>query len=329
PDDAIDSLSEVLYLDVSHTALRDSYGHPTYSPSHLMLPSLRILKLQHVSLHDSDLRAILSASPHQLQLASLDVRDNKLTDSILPDLEQHIAWRLNPTSPTSPPPPFSATIAPQSIYIESPPAYSERPRAEEEHQETFIRDSPTPPPDTPDSFAAHARLHANAGDVMPYAGLTALYLSGNAFTSDSLLRLLKASDRFQVLDLDTPFKETRYSASLPAPPGVDGGGAQVTPPHPVSSATHLLSLALSPRICTLRLHHALVTQGAGYMPDTNPHLTSLTLTCIPPLSPPSLVLSLKAFLLAAATQERGIALARSGSTEGGRRGVKAHSRHRD
>ncbi|KFY65586.1 hypothetical protein V497_01359, partial [Pseudogymnoascus sp. VKM F-4516 (FW-969)] len=124
PDDALDALdllSEVLYLDVSHTALRDSYGHLTYPPSHLMLPSLRILKLQHVSLHDSDLRAILSASPVQLQLASLDVRDNKLTDSILPDLEQHIVWRLNPTSPTSPPPPFSSTIASQNIYLESPP----------------------------------------------------------------------------------------------------------------------------------------------------------------------------------------------------------------
>ncbi|KFY65735.1 hypothetical protein V497_01326 [Pseudogymnoascus sp. VKM F-4516 (FW-969)] len=158
---------------------------------------------------------------------------------------------------------------------------------------------------------------------MPYAGLTALYLSGNAFTSDALLRLLKASDRFQVLDLDAPFKETRYSASLPAPPATDGTAQETAAPHPVVSATHLLSLALSPRLCTLRVHHALVTQGAGYMPDTNPHLTSLTLTCIPPLSPPSLVTSLRAFLLAAATQERGIALARAGSGEGGgRRGVK-------
>jgi hypothetical protein len=157
---------------------------------------------------------------------------------------------------------------------------------------------------------------------MPYAGITALYLSGNAFTSDALLRLLKASDRFQVLDLDAPFKETRYSASLPAPPVADGAAPEAAVPHPVESATNLLSLALSPRLCTLRVHHALVTHGTGYMPDTNPHLTSLTLTSIPPFSPPSLVSSLKAFLLAAASQEHGIALARSGGGERGRRGAR-------
>ncbi|KFY92140.1 hypothetical protein V500_04296, partial [Pseudogymnoascus sp. VKM F-4518 (FW-2643)] len=312
PEDGADALGEVIYLDISHTALRDSYGHPVYSPAHLMLPALRILKLQRVGLLDSDLRALLAASPHQLQLASLDVRDNKLTDGIIPDLEHHLVWRLDPTSP---PPPPSAT-APLNIYLESPPAYTERPRAEDEQQETFIRDSPHPPPDDPESFAASAREHANPGDVMPYAGLTALYLSGNAFTSDALLRLLKASDRLQVLDLDAPFKETKYSASLPAPPTANEHPAEEHP-HPVTTATHLLSLTLSPRLSTLRVHHALITHpSTSYHPDTNPHLTSLTLASIPPLSPPPLLEALKSFLLAAASQERGISLARSGGGGG-------------
>ncbi|KFY97467.1 hypothetical protein V498_02058, partial [Pseudogymnoascus sp. VKM F-4517 (FW-2822)] len=319
PDDAADFLSEVIYLDISHTALYDSYGNLTYHPSHLMLPSLRILKLQRVSLVDADLRAILAASPHNLQLASLDVRDNKLTDGIIHELEHHLVWRLDPTSPT----PSSAT-APPNIYLESPPAYSERPRAEDEQQETFIRDSPHPPPDDPESFAQQAREHANPSDAIPYAGLTALYLSGNAFTSDALLRLLKASDRLQVLDLDAQFKETKYSASLPPLPATDEEQAE-NPPHPVSTATHLLSLAHSPRLSTLRVHHALVTHPSrtAYHPDTNPHLTSLTLTSIPLLAPRALLDSLKAFLLAASTQERGISLARSGGGgESGRRGAK-------
>ncbi|KFY19114.1 hypothetical protein V493_08134, partial [Pseudogymnoascus sp. VKM F-4281 (FW-2241)] len=313
PDDVVDSLSEVIYLDISHTALRDSYGNLSYHPSHLMLPALRILKLQRVSLLDSDLRALLAASPHQLQLASLDVRDNKLTDGIIPDLEHHLVWRHDLSSP-----PHSAT-APPNIYIESPPAYTERPRAEEEQQETFIRDSPHPPPDDPESFTARAREHANLGDIMPYAGLTALYLSGNSFTSDSFLRLFNASDRLQVLDLDAPFKETRYSASLHTPPTTDQHPADEHP-HPVTTATHLLSLAHSPRLSSLRAHHALVTHAPGYTPDTNPHLTSLTLTSIPPLSPPSLLSSLKSFLLAAAAQERAIALART--ERSGRRGAR-------
>ncbi|OBT67951.1 hypothetical protein VE03_02568 [Pseudogymnoascus sp. 23342-1-I1] len=320
---AADFLSEVIYLDISHAALRDSYAHLTYAPSHLMLPALRILKLQRVSLVDADLRAILAASPHQLQLASLDVRDNKLTDGIIHHLEHHLVWRLDPSSP--PPPPSSAT-APPSIYLESPPAYSERPRAEEEQQETFIRDSPHPPPDDPESFAQCAREHASPSDAMPHAGLTALYLSGNAFTSDTLLRLLKASDRFQVLDLDAQLKATKYSASFPAPSATDERPADENP-HPVTTAAQLLSLPLSPRLSILRVHHALVTHPSPtpYTPDTNPHLTSLTLTSIPPLSPPSLVSSLKTFLLAAAAQERGIALARTGGGEGGRRGVRVRA----
>ncbi|ELR01642.1 hypothetical protein GMDG_00018 [Pseudogymnoascus destructans 20631-21] len=323
PDDAAEFLSEVIYLDISHTALRDSYGHPTYPLSHLMLPFLRTLKLQHVSLLDSDLRALLAASPHQLQLASLDVRDNKLTDGIIPDLEQHLVWRLDASSPPPRPPNYGATEQ-QNRYLESPPAYSERPRAEDEQQETFIRDAPHPPPDDPESFMERAREHADMGDIMPYAGLTALYLSGNAFTSDAFLRLVKASDRLQVLDLDVPFKETRYSASLPPPPTADGQPAdEHEHTHPVETATHHLSLSLSPRLSTLRVHHALVTHPiSSYMADTNPHLTSLTLTCIPPLSSPSLLSSLKTFLLAAATQERAISLARAGGGEGGRRGVK-------
>ncbi|OBT87553.1 hypothetical protein VE02_03732 [Pseudogymnoascus sp. 03VT05] len=323
-DDAVDFLNEVIYLDISHTALRDSYNHPTYPPTHLMLPSLRILKLRHVSLHDTDLRAILAASPHQLQLASLDVRDNKLTDGVIPDLEQHLVWRLDPSSPVSPAfrlPNYGATEQ-ENRYLESPPAYSERPRAEDEQQDTFIRDSPHPPPDEPESFIQRARENGDIGDLMPFAGLTTLYLSGNGFTSDAFLRLVRASDRVQVLDLDTPFKETRYSASLPSPPAAGEEQAD-GPTHPVEIATHNLSLALSPRLTTLRAHHALVTHPSStYTADTNPHLTSLTLTCIPPLSGPSLLSSLKTFLLAAATQERAIALARSDRGEGGRRGVK-------
>ncbi|KFY78209.1 hypothetical protein V499_02573, partial [Pseudogymnoascus sp. VKM F-103] len=326
PEDAAEFLSEVIYLDISHTALRDAYNHPTYPPAHLMLPSLRILKLRHVSLLDSDLRALLAASPHQLQLASLDLRDNKLTDGVIPDLEQHIVWRLDATSPTTPRlPNYGATTEQQqNKYLESPPAYSERPRAEEEHQETFIRDSPHPPPDDPESFTQCAREHGDMVDLIPFAGLTALYLSGNGFTSDAFLRLVRASDRIQVLDLDAPFKETRYSASIPAPPAGDEEQDE-GPTHPVEIATHYLSLALSPRLSTLRAHHALVTHPSttsSYHPDTNPHLTSLTLTSIPPLSPPSLLNSLKTFLLAAATQERAIALARSSGVEGGRRGAK-------
>ncbi|OBT70916.1 hypothetical protein VF21_10204 [Pseudogymnoascus sp. 05NY08] len=324
-DDAVDFLSEVIYLDISHTALRDSYNHPTYPPSQLMLPSLRILKLRHVSLHDSDLRALLAASPHQLQLASLDVRDNRLTDGVIPDLEQHLVWRIDPSSPVSPAPrlPNYGATEQENRYLESPPAYSERPRGEEEQQETFIRDSPHPPPDDPESFMQRARENGDMGDLMPYAGLTALYLSGNGFTSDAFLRLVRASDRVQVLDLDAPFKETRYSASLPPPPAADEEQAD-GPTHPVEIATHHLSLALSPRLSTLRVHHALVTHPSpsSYAPDTNPHLTSLTLTCIAPLSPPSLLSSLKTFLLAAAAQERGIALARLDRGKGGRRGVK-------
>ena len=103
PDAVADFLSEVIYLDISHTALRDSYGYQTYPPAHLMLLSLRILKLQHISLLDADLRDLLAASPHQLQLASLDVRDNKLTDGIIPDLEQHLVWRLDASPPPPPP----------------------------------------------------------------------------------------------------------------------------------------------------------------------------------------------------------------------------------
>ncbi|OBT42878.1 hypothetical protein VE00_07541 [Pseudogymnoascus sp. WSF 3629] len=322
-DDAAEFLSEVIYLDISHTALRDAYGHLTYPPQQLMLPSLRILKLQHVSLQDSDLRALLAASPHQLQLASLDVRDNKLTDGVIPDLEQHLVWRLDPSSPPPHPPhPPNSAMEQQSIYLESPPAYSERPRAEDEQQETFIRDSPHLPPDDPETFTARAREHADMSDLMPYSGLTALYLSGNGFTSDAFLRLVRASDRVQVLDLDVPFKETRYSASLPSPRAADEEQEE-GPAHPVEIAAHHLSLALSPRLSTLRAHHALVTHPSStYTADTNPHLTSLTLTSIPPLSPAPLLSSLKTFLLAAATQERAIALTRSDRGEGGRRGVK-------
>lgn len=306
---------ETIYLDLSRAAIRNCHGLSKYHPDLTLFPNLRVLKLQGVGLKDADLREILRTSTFRLQLSSLDIRDNSLTDEAFADMEQRLAPCLDLEVRTE---------NMETSYFEDPPIYTvSAPTGEE--QEDVVPDITHLPPDNEEAFMQQARHHKNATDIIPRTGLTALYLSGNSFTSDTFLRFFHASNRLQAFDLDVEFRASRFSKSLS-----DSRLPPQTPPPVIATAINLISALHSRRLETLRVHHSLVTHspaGAALhlLPDTNPRLRALTLVGLPATCPPATLARLTAFLRAAAAQEAALARARAlvdGCGGGGRRGAK-------
>jgi hypothetical protein len=335
--DQAESLRALIYLDLSHTRVGMSRD---YCLDLSLFHSLRILKVQDAGLRDFELVQILSTCTFRLQLSSLDIRDNELTDDALADIGQYLAPCLNIAEPDE--------NTGKASYFEDPPMYRERSRTDEELEVT--PETHNPSLDSPETFMKHVNAHKNEVDLMQCTGLTALYLSGNSFTSDIFLWLFRLCNRLQIVDFDCEFRVTRYSKELS-----EGRTHPDMKDSAVPPAVYLLSPQNSCRLETLRIHHSLVTHtpslqswikdreeaqdeayldrlfadasshgynlGAQYfLPDVNPRLHTLTLTGLPSSCDPRLLSRLTAFLRAASAQES--AIERACSSVSRRRGAQ-------
>lgn len=323
-------LYNVMYLDLSYTSNSQAWNSLLSFHS---FNNLRILKLCGLRLTDQSMP--LDALTTWLRLWSLDLRENSLTDQTIDFLlEKFFAPELTPRL---------INLNSDEVIYEDPPLYHRR----DETDPYYLSSDSTAPirPDTTDSFISYMKRHADlsgpSGFVLPEGdpmrrstGLTHLYLSSNRITSMGVEKLLRSTNRLQVLDVGTvKAHPNNYAISH-------------TTAFAQPRTAQLLHRMMGSRIEDLRIHHSLVTciptigQGrlelgytpqhlhkaekfseteskiAAFSPLYNYRLTSLTLTDIPLKSTGPTINRLITFLRLCARQE---AILRSASTSGPRK----------
>ncbi|KAI1374756.1 hypothetical protein F4677DRAFT_455234 [Hypoxylon crocopeplum] len=167
-----------------------------------------------------------------------------------------------------------------------------------------------------------------------YGGITYLYLNGNKFTTSGIERLIRTSrGRLEHFECDSPLCTPAHVYSGPHLKGLKIIG------FPGSAS--LFRPVISSAIRSLRVHHSLVTQvpsvsidglssasalrlaeehifhnirrvyPLALVPDTNPRITSLTLTKLPACSTGPVIEQLIQFLDLASAQQKAIRDART------------------
>ena len=319
-------LDNIMFMDISYTTNTQAWKALFSLRS---LDNLRILKLRGLRLTDETLPLL-----HLwLRLWSLDLRENYLTDQVIPFL---LAKCFAPKAPVN----KDLKVDSEEWVYEDPPTYHQR--DERDSSDSSYNGEASPRPDTVDSVRCYMKRYGDLsssssmmlaeGDAMlQNTGLTHLYLSSNKFTARGTRNILLSTNRLQVLDVGSvkmhiyPIQNT----------------TQYAQPH----TAHLLDRRTGTRIDDLRIHHSLVTciptvvQGSlheGFMPKHLPkaekfkisdfgsdafnplmnyRLTSLTLTDIPVKSTGTTITRLITFLRACARQE---AILLSAATSGPR-----------
>ncbi|KAG5983315.1 hypothetical protein E4U55_000299 [Claviceps digitariae] len=222
---------------------------------------------------------------------------------------------------------------PERYYVDAPRYMAQSTSGEQDHYHSRSDGSSLIRQDTAE--AATALLTGDHGQVQgeeyqQSAGLTHLHLSHNALSAVGIQKLLHSSNgHIEHLSCD----------SLLFLPRIEHYG-KFWPPHAslrgILGAAHCLRPAMSRNLRVLRLHHSVVTniptlhmQGASYkarclqaetvildrietlfpqtfVPDMNPRLYSLTLTCLPRFSSGPLISKLTQFLTQLSAQEGAI-----------------------
>ncbi|KAI1269748.1 hypothetical protein F5Y18DRAFT_371377 [Xylariaceae sp. FL1019] len=359
---------DLVYLDVSDIpgSLKNAISQ-SLNPGNL--PQLRVLKARGREM--DDVTAALLFEAFQLQLCSLDLSHNKLTDECLIPLlrlcfspqnlpiEAHFESEgklmLQASVGTREYGLFgfieesetSARFTHPERYLADAPLYSEWPLAEFQEGQN-VRPDGASPLKRDDASTAIALLRSEAqaepdrpikylGNILrtAQAGLTHLYLSGNAFTAAQIAKLLRMShgrlehfdcDTCQILPKEGPANHMRVDGCL--------------------GVAHLFRPAWSSNLRSLRIHHSLVTQvptisvrdygpsrtllelsekilykratliyPQHYEIDMNPRITSLTLTKIPARSTGPIIQRLCSFLASASVQQRAIGTAKEKMNE--------------
>jgi hypothetical protein len=256
--------SYLIYLDVSGTSKKTLQN----LFSHEQVPHLRILKMRDLHLATPELVRLLRELTRRL--FSLDVRNNLLTDDVVPwllalcfqdALDQRPNLRPHVDSET-----FYYHTASNSCnslerYNDHAPCYSEASSAIAE-QETFLSDGKLElQPDELDNVAKYFQEHDRIkslrrhntlleGDPMLRAtGLTHLRLANNRLTSDALQTLLMGTNQLQLLDFGSG-PQTRHRLGTTNP-----NLRPVCQPDSVK----LLCLGVSHRLQCLRVHHSIIT----------------------------------------------------------------------
>ncbi|KAL7794195.1 hypothetical protein V8C37DRAFT_71230 [Trichoderma ceciliae] len=346
-------LRELIYLDISGTSI--------VAPQLLevrRLPDLRILKLRRKGIDTKLFNLMARIFKHRLW--SLDLSDNRLTDSALASL-------LNFLVPTTPlrsnahaqvegalikSSLSTASYGPFRILRESSHSTVFR------HSERYLVDAPayrttnaydggtgylsrsdgsvTVRPDTADGVL-HLLSHDNgtvATNHLPGSrSITHLHLSGNQFSAAAVEKMLRMSNgQLEHFDCSSmrlypPTLYAKTSLSLSNRVKLDG----------FSGMSHVFRPVWSCNLRSLRIHHSLVTNiptlkirdhhtieciylaeqqilpgldiayPLVFLPDMNPRLESLTLTCIPRHSFGPLIQKLASFLQLLGEQECALA----------------------
>ncbi|KAF2756281.1 hypothetical protein EJ05DRAFT_512806 [Pseudovirgaria hyperparasitica] len=251
-------LKGLVYLDLSRTlAAKDV----TVFESLRELSSLRILKLRQLGLRDEDISTIAQAV--RTRVASLDLRENRITDIGVGTLIQHCI------------PPGRHSSEPH-LYLST--SHAQNPWRGKASLDTEVARTLTT-----------RTVGPLAIEEDQNSGISEVYMSNNPITPDSVTALLEQDLR--VLDVGSVNTRNNLPSTITRPSPDDP--TNHTPPasHPI---THALSPTTPSRLRSLRIHHTLITTNTNNRTSLHPshlphlpHLHTLTLTNIPPTSPDS------------------------------------------
>lgn len=284
----------LVYLDLSYipgslrTAVQSSLN-PAY------LPELRILKARGREVDDATAQLLFQT--FRLQLWSLDLSDNKLTDSAIDGLVTHCFSSLSFRSDahfevegkvTQPRNvgnlshgPFefiqesshSASYSHPNRYFADAPVYSRRADQAELQEWQTVRSDGTTPLRYDDSSTVKETLLADAISTAttsprsktthylqtPRGGITHLYLNGNGFTVNGIGKLLRLSlGRLEHFECDRCLHVPPPNRALRR----DSRQRQQTKigVEGIGEVSHLFRPVWSSNLQSLRVHHSLVTQ---------------------------------------------------------------------
>lgn len=296
---------DLIYLDVSYVpgSIRSAI-QLSLNPTHL--PGLRVLKAQGREVDDATAQLLFQT--FRLQLWSIDLSDNKLTDGALDALLEHCLSSLsfhddshfevegkvvlprNLGSNRYGPFEFikesahSASFTHPERYLADPPVYSHRADQTELQEWQTIRSDGTGPLRRDDASALKAMVLENALSLagrtprqlvhdlhVPRGGITHLYLNRNGLTTDGIGRLLRVSSgRLEHFECD--------NCLLPSPLLSPDEGWRELRAAGVLGLAHLVRPAFSSNLRSLRAHHSLVTQIPDLHAKGLPLATALRLS---------------------------------------------------
>ncbi|KAI0420390.1 hypothetical protein F5X98DRAFT_26550 [Xylaria grammica] len=296
---------DLVYLDISHVpgSLRSaiySSLNPTY------LPELRVLKARGREVDDTTAQLLFQT--FRLQLWSIDLSENKLSDRAIDALLDHCFSSLSFRSDAH----FEVegkVVLPKNLgshqygpfefiqessysvsfthlerYFADPPIYSNRADQAELQEWQTVRSDGTRPPRRDDAGAVKVMLLENILSVndgtprppvqdlhLPRGGITHLYLNRNRFTADGVGRLLRlSSGRLEHFECDHFLHNPPKSPSDKNQQQLHVAG--------VLGLSHLFRPAFSPNLRSVRVHHSLVTQVPDIFADNLPLPTALRLS---------------------------------------------------
>lgn len=281
---------DLIYLDISYVpgSIRSAIQlslNPTY------LPALRVLKIQGREVDDATAQLLFQT--FRLQLWSVDLSDNKLTDGAIDALLQYCFSSLSfrddshfevegkvvlPRNLGSnqyglfefvQESAHSASFTHPERYLADPPVYSHRADQTELQEWQTIRSDGTGPLRRDDAGAVKEIVLENALSLaggtprqlvhdlhIPRGGITHLYLNRNNLTANGIGRLLRVSPgRLEHFECDH---------CLLSPPilSLDEGWREVHVAG-ILGLAHLFRPAFSSNLRSLRVHHSIVT----HIPD--------------------------------------------------------------
>jgi hypothetical protein len=255
---------KVMYLDISYTCRPDSWSRLMRGAR---FENLRVLKMNGMRLTDRMFPDNL-LTQSDLQLWSLDLRDNLLTDAFVFKIlsESGIAQFSRALHPNEKPP----YTADDTFMYRNAPLYT---RNDGEVINPPYNTLVAMRNDTVDGFSEYLRANGNM-ETDPFhaipkddiylrpTGLTHLYLSNNKFTCMALNKLLRIENsRLQVLDI----------GSLQVPPNDPYFNSLRLPystSFAVTNTAKYFALSTGIRVEKLRIHHSFVTLAPTVVPSS-------------------------------------------------------------
>ncbi|KAH8166587.1 hypothetical protein CIB48_g1689 [Xylaria polymorpha] len=252
------------------------------------LPELRILKAQGREVDDATAQLLFQT--FRLQLWSIDLSDNKLTDGsvdtllahcfsslsfhndahfegegkvVVPkDLGSHQYGPFEFIQESS----YSASFTHPERYLADPPIYAHRADQDEPQEWQTARSNGTNPPRLDDASSVKDMLLENVlfqTSIIPRqlirnlhpsrGGITHLYLNRNKFTANGIGRLLRVSSgRLEHFECDSCLYTSPVTSS--------SEGRQLLQVAGIFGLSHIFRPVFSSNLRSLRLHHSLVTQ---------------------------------------------------------------------
>ncbi|KAI0407950.1 hypothetical protein F4802DRAFT_551951 [Xylaria palmicola] len=292
---------DLVYLDISHvpgslrSAIQSSLN-PTY------LPGLRVLKARGREIDNATAQLLFQT--FRLQLWSIDLSNNRLTDGAIDPLLVHCFSSLSyrddahfqvegkvviPKNEGSrryglfefiEESSHSASFTHPERYLADPPVYSRSADQTELQEWQVVRSDGANPPRRDDADATKDTLLATSlsktrgqhihGLHPPRGGITHLYLSRNSFTINGIGKLLRSSSG--------GLEHFECDYCLHKPPLSSDKTRQHVRVGGFLGLSHLFRPAVSSNLRSLRVHHSLVTQVPDIIADGLPLATALKLS---------------------------------------------------